>query len=131
MVLIDSANLLFCGLMTVLVDVNNALQDHLLFVKLLPKEFEFIGNTVSVTAITMSKQVMAVVVDLVPLFVGGIIHNEALLFQTLPNVAIKLLEPILQFRVAISIPVQLIDRVDEIVERGAIRKSLQQSLEGN
>lgn len=79
----------------------------------------------------MAKQVVTVVIDLIPLLVGGIIHNEALLLEALPNIGIKLLEPILQFGVAIGIPIELIDRVDQIIERGAIGKPLQESLDKN
>jgi hypothetical protein len=98
-------------------------------VELLANELELVGDTVSVSTVTTSEEIVALVVNTVPLFVGGIFKDIALLLENFANVAIKALEPVLEFRVAVSVGVDLVNRVNEVVEGSAVREALKEGLD--
>jgi hypothetical protein len=100
-----------------------------IFVELVAHELELVDDSVGVVAVTLAEKVSAVVVELIPLFVGGILHNEALFLEAFANVFVDALEPFLEFGVFLGVTVDVVDRLEEVVSRRAVRESFDQSLE--
>lgn len=78
--------------------------------------------------ILLPKEVIAPVVELIPLLVRGILHDEALLLQALADVCVHILEPLAQLRILISIPVDLVYGFEEVVKGGVVGEAFDQSL---
>jgi hypothetical protein len=112
-----------------LVDGLGKLSVLLVGVELLTDELELIGNAVSVTTVTTAKELVALVVDLVPFFSRAILKDIALLLKAFVDVLVQVPEPALEFRVIISVPVNLVDGVDEVISRGAVGKALEEGLD--
>jgi hypothetical protein len=62
-------------------------------IELLADVLELVGNAISVSTVAATKEIVALVVDTVPLLVGGILQNVSLLLENLADVRIKVLEP--------------------------------------
>jgi hypothetical protein len=93
-------------------------------VELLANEFELVGDAVSVSAVAASQEIVTLIVDTVPLFGRGILEDVTLSLEDCADVRIEALEPVLKFRIAVSIGVDLVDRVDEVVEGSTVREAL-------
>lgn len=98
-------------------------------IELLAQELELVDDAISVRPVTLTEEEVALVVNLVPLICGSILHDEALLLQAPTNVSIQALEPVLQLRVLVRILVNGVDRIEEVVQRGAVREALDEGLE--
>lgn len=98
-------------------------------VELAPEELDLIGNAVGVVAVTLAEEVVPTVVDLVPLLRSAILHDEALLLETFSDIVVQMLEPRPQVRVLVGVPVDGVDRLDEIIGRGTVSETLNQQLE--
>lgn len=101
----------------------------LVLVELVNVEFELIGNSVGVVAVAVAEEELALVVELVPLLSGLVLKNVALLLETLANVLVHVSEPTLELRVVVSIAVDDVDRVEHVVEGGAVGEALDEGLE--
>lgn len=100
-----------------------------ILVELVANELELIGDAVGVATVLLAQKVIALVVKLVPFLVGSVLHDVSLLLKTLPNVSVHLLEPVLELWVLVSIAIDGVDGVEEVVERSAICEALNQRLE--
>lgn len=98
-------------------------------VELLAQELELVNDAVGVVLVAVAEEEVAVVVQAVPLLGRLVLENVALLLKALAEELIGILEEALELWVAIGIGVDLVDGVDEVVERGAIGKAFQESLE--
>ncbi len=98
-------------------------------VKLISKKLGFIDDAVGVIAVSFTEEELSMVVQLVPFFIGLILENEALLFQTFADEFVDRLEPVLQFWIAVGIGVDVLDGFEEIFGAGAIGEALNQSLD--
>lgn len=101
----------------------------LVLVELINVEFELVGNSVGVVAVAVAEKELALVVELVPLLGGLVLKDVALLLETLANVLVHVGEPTLELRVVVSIAVDDVDRVEHVVEGGAIGEALDEGLE--
>lgn len=98
-------------------------------VELVGKELDFIEDAVGMVSVTVSKEEVATVVQLVPLIGGSVFHNIALLLQALSDVRVNLLEPVLQLGILVRITVDLVKSIKQVISRSAIGKALNQCLE--
>jgi len=98
-------------------------------IELVTQKLELVKDAVSVAAIFLTKEIVAMVVERIPLFGRSILHDESLLLKALANVSIDLLEPFLEFWILVGIAVNLIDSIKEIVKRGGIGKALDEGLQ--
>lgn len=98
-------------------------------VELFADELELIQNTVGVVAVAIAKQEVALVVQTVGLLVGLFLHDVALLLQCFSDVAVEVLEEVLQFGVLFGITVDLVDRVEQVIRGGAVGETLEQDLQ--
>lgn len=98
-------------------------------VELVGEELDLISDAIGVVAVTVAKEEVAAVVELVPLIGSTVLHDVALLAKALSDVGINLLEPVLQLRVSVSVAVDLVDRIHEIVGRSVVGETLNESLE--
>src|SRR5580700_160846 len=80
-------------------------------------------------AVTISKQEISTVIQSVPLFCGSIFHNVSLFLQAPSNKGIDLPGPILKFWVLVSVTVNLVDCVPQVISRGVVRETLDECLE--
>ncbi len=90
---------------------------------------QLVDDAVGVAAIALAEELMALVVDVVPLVGGRVLHDEALLLQTLADEVVELAEPVLQLPVVVGITVDGVDGVHDVVEGGVVGESLDQGLE--
>jgi hypothetical protein len=97
-------------------------------IKLIGQKLDLVDNAVCMVAIAISKKEISAVIELVPFISGTIFHNVTLLLKALPHVGIDLLEPGFQLGVFISIAVNVVDSVEEVIGRSAIGKSLNECL---
>ena len=82
---------------------------------MLTEELELIQNTVGMVAITFAQEEVALVLKLVPLVVGSILHDEAGLLKAFADIGIKGLEPTLEFWIFVRVPIDSVDRFDEVI----------------
>ena len=94
-------------------------------IKLLAKKLEFVKNAVGVIAVALLEKKIAFVGQLVPFFSGTVLHNEARLLQAFADVGVDGLEPILELGVLISITVDGVDGVNQVIGRCGIGKALE------
>jgi hypothetical protein len=99
------------------------------------EKLDFVKDAVSMATVFVAKEEVALVVERVPaegksglqtcsyvyqsdipLIGGSILHNIALLLEALANVRVNLLEPAFKFRISVSITINLIDRIKEVIE---------------
>jgi hypothetical protein len=106
----------------------NKARRNSLFIELLSEELELISNAVGVATVATAEQIMTVVVDTVPLFSGGVLHDESLLLKAPTDVGVELLEPVLEFGVTVRILVDLVDRIYQVIERSAVGETLKEGL---
>jgi hypothetical protein len=85
-------------------------------VELLANELELVDDSVGVIPVAVTEQELAVVVKLVPLGVGVILEDVALLLQAAANELVHVGEPALQLGILLSIAVDLVDGVGEVIE---------------
>jgi hypothetical protein len=98
-------------------------------VELISKEFSLVHDAVGMFSIAFPKKILSLVVQLVPLFIGLILEDIPLLFQTFADEFVDRLEPILQFGIALGIGVDVLDRVEEIIGAGGVGEAFDESLE--
>lgn len=84
-------------------------------VELITQELGLISNAVGVAAVTMTEEEVASVIEVIPLLIGTISRNVALLLKAFADVPVRILEPILQLRISIGIAVDGIDGIPEVV----------------
>jgi hypothetical protein len=82
---------------------------HSISIKLVREEFYFVNDAVSVVAITLTKEEVSAVVELIPLISSAILHNVALLLETLSDVCVDILEPRLELGIFLSVPIECVD----------------------
>ena len=99
------------------------------FVKLVGQKLGLVDNAVGVVPVALPKEEVALVVDLVPLVVGLVLHNIALLLQALADEGVEVFEPATEFRILVSITVDLVDRIKPVVARSAVRETLNEDLQ--
>lgn len=78
--------------------------------------------------VAVLQQVAAVVVQVVPVAVAVLLHDVALLLQALADEGVDILEPALEFRVLLSVAVDGLERVEEVIQRRAVGEALKQDL---
>jgi hypothetical protein len=98
-------------------------------VELLADELEFVSDTVSVATVAAAEEVVAVIVDLVPLLVAAVFENEALLLESLANEVVDAREPVTELWVLVGVLVNLVDGFNEIIEGGVVSKTLEKCLD--
>lgn len=100
-------------------------------VELVNVELELVKNAVSVVAVAVAEEKVALVVELVPLISGSVLEDKALLLQATTDVGVDLLEPVLELWVAVGVAVDLVDRVEHVVEGGAVGETFDDGLQIN
>jgi hypothetical protein len=98
-------------------------------VELVAEELDLIDDAIGVTPILVAQEVVAVVVETVPLVGGLVVQDVALLLEAAADVSVHSLEPILELGVTVGINVDGVDGVPEIVRGGAVGEALKQSLQ--
>ena len=100
-----------------------------ILVELLAIELELVENAVRVISVSLAEEESAFVVDLVPLIVGLILQDVALLLETLADVLVETLEPVLEFRVLVGITVDLVKGIEEVIKTGRVGEAFDEGLE--
>lgn len=67
-------------------------------------------------------------VKLVPLLIRLVLENVALLLEAAADECIEFPEEALEFRVLVGVSVDLVDGIEEVVERGVVGETLQKGL---
>lgn len=67
-------------------------------------------------------------VKLVPLLIRLVLENVALLLEATADECIEFSEEALEFRVLVGVSVDLVDGIEEVVERSVVGESLQKGL---
>lgn len=67
-------------------------------------------------------------VKLVPLLIRLVLENVALLLEAAADECIEFSEEALEFRILVGVSVDLVDGIEEVVERGVVGESLQKGL---
>lgn len=98
-------------------------------VELIGQELELIDDAVGVSAVLVAEKVVAVVVKAVPLLVGSIIENIALLLEAAADVAVHGLEPVLELGISVRILINGVDGSPEIIAGSAVGEALNEGLE--
>jgi hypothetical protein len=107
----------------VLTEITEQLVDRLgellvlrVSIKLLADELEFISNAVSMASVTAAEEVVAIVVELVPLSVEAVLKDKALLLKGLANEVVDTCEPVLELRIIVGVLVNLVDGLNQVIE---------------
>jgi hypothetical protein len=80
-------------------------------IKLVTNKSELVNNAVGMASVTLTKENVSMIVELIPLLGSSVLHDKPLLFETSSDVGVDLFEPVLQRRVLIGITINGIDRV--------------------
>ena len=93
------------------------------------KEFDLVKDVISVVSVTVTEEELTLIVKLIP-FLGSLVsEDETLLSQTFTDVYVDALEPVLELWILISITVDLVERVEQVVKGSEVGESLNKSLE--
>lgn len=96
--------------------------------KLFAQELEFISNTIGVITVAVAKQEIAVIVQAIVLLSRLMAHDITLFFETGADVVVDGTEPILELRVIISITVDIVDRIEQVLSASVVRETLKNNL---
>jgi len=96
--------------------------------KLITQESEFIGDTICVVTVAVAKQEIAVIIQAIVLLGRLMAHDITLLFETGTDVVVDGPEPILELRVIISITVDIVDGIEQVLSTSVIRETLKNNL---
>lgn len=80
-------------------------------------------------AVTLAQEEVALVVKRVPLVVGLILENKALLTQALANEAVGILEKVAQFGILVGVAIDLVEGIEEVVGAGGVGETFDECLE--
>ena len=98
-------------------------------VELVGKEFKLIKDTVGMVPVALSEEEMTLIIQLVPLVGGTILKDVTLLLESLADEFVHRFEPVLELGVAISISINLVQCVKEIIRAGRIGETFDEGLE--
>jgi hypothetical protein len=98
-------------------------------VELVGKELDLIEDAIGMVSVTVSKEEVATVVQLVPLIGGGVFYNITLLLKALSDVRFNIFKPVLQLGILVRITVDLVKSIKQVISRSAAGKALNQCLE--
>lgn len=98
-------------------------------VELIGEELNLIHDTVRMVTVTVPQEEIATIVELVPFFVGSVLHDESLLLEALSDKQIHVLEPSSEFGILLGITVDVVDGLKEVIGRSAIGEALDHCLE--
>jgi len=96
--------------------------------KLFTQELEFIGNTIGVITVAVAKQEISVIVQAIVLLSRLMAQDITLLFETGADVIVDGTEPILELRVIISITVDIVDGIEQVLSASVVRETLKNNL---
>jgi len=97
-------------------------------VELLANEFELVGDAVSVSTVAATKEAVTIIVDLVPLLVATVFEDEALLLESLADELVDASEPVPELWILVGVLVDLVDGLNQVIERGVVCETLKKSL---
>lgn len=80
-----------------------------ILVELISHELQFINEVIGMVTVSLSEQELSLIVELVPFSVGLVLQNVTLFSKTSASVFVEMSEPALEFRVSISITVELVE----------------------
>jgi hypothetical protein len=100
-----------------------------IFIELVAKELDLVENTVGVGSVLLAEKMIALVVECIPLISSSILEDEALLRETLADVSIDLLEPVLELRVLVGVAVDLVEGIEKVIGASSVRETFNQCLE--
>jgi hypothetical protein len=99
-----------------------------IFIELLSEKLDLVQDTIGMGSVFISKQIVALIVESIPLIGCSILHDVALLLKSFADVCVKLLEPSLEFRVLVGIAVNLVEGIEEIVGAGSVCEAFNKRL---
>jgi hypothetical protein len=99
-----------------------------IFIKLIAEEFDLVEDAISVNLILFSEKISAMIVESIKIIIRPWLNNITLFTKAATNIVVNVSKPLSKFLIVVSVTINLIQGVEEILRAGSISKSFEDSL---